>query len=520
VNLERRVRLRYVAVILLLVVGALFIEQATRMTPHVRDQVVSSLNTRFASQVELDALQVGVFPKPTVAGEGVALRYNGRTDVPPLISVRAFSASAGLAGLWRKPIRLKTLHLDGLEIRIPAGGLNPKGMSGGTPNAGHGTTKVIGLDTLLAHQALLEIASADPTKLPRRFEIHNLEMTDFGEGTGATFTAQLTNPKPLGDIQTQGTFGPWQAGNPRLTPIKGDYRFSRADLNTIKGIGGILSSVGNYQGVLERIAVRGRTETPDFSIDVGGQPMPLTTEFEAIVDGTNGNTFLERVEARLRNTTIVARGAVVRSRDVKGREIGLDVSIDRGHIEDLLALAIKATKAPMTGGVTLKTRLVIPAGQASVVDKLRLAGEFDIAHARFSNLDVQKRINFLSRKGKGDEAAQLEDEGPGAVSRLRGRFVMRDASIQFSQLSFAVDGATVQLVGGYNLRTEALDFSGELLLDASLADMTTGFKAIAARIAQPFFRRAGGGSKIPIRVTGTRTNPTFGVDVKRALLPG
>ena len=59
-----------------------------------------------------------------------------------------------------------------------------------------------------------------------------------------------------------------------------------------------------------------------------------------------------------------------------------------------------------------------------------------------------------------------------------------------------------------------------LLLDASLSDMTTGFKSLLLKVAQPFFRRPGGGTKVPIRVAGTPNAPQFGLDVKRALTPG
>ncbi len=521
----------WVTITLVLIVGALLIERATRMTPYVRDQAVAALNAKFASQVELGSLQVSVFPRPAVIGEGVVLRYNGRTDVLPLLAVRGFSSTAGMMGLWRKPLRLNTLDLDGLDIRIPAGGLNPVSPAEPdapragrvapprptTPPSSRGSQTIL-IDRVVAREATLEIASKDSTKLPRRFEIHNLDMAGLGDGAGSQFRARITNPKPRGDIDTSGTFGPWQTDNPRLTPIHGDYTLNGADLNTIKGIGGILDSAGSYRGVLERIDVTGRTETPDFRIDTGGQAVPLTTRFHAVVDGTNGNTWLERVEARLRNTIIIARGAVVRAKDVKGREISLDVAIENGRLEDLLALAIEAVKPPMTGDIRIKTHMVIPAGEESVIDKLELAGEFELAQARFSNLNVQNRINTLSRKGQGDPAGA--DEGESAVSNLRARFVMRNAAIQFSRLTFAVEGAIVQLAGGYHLRSEAIDFSGELLLDASLAEMTTGVRSIAARIAQPFFRRPGGGSKIPIRISGTRTNPSFGMDVKRAFLPG
>ena len=66
--------------------------------------------------------------------------------------------------------------------------------------------------------------------------------------------------------------------------------------------------------MLERIEVKGETDTPDFSVDLAAQPVPLKTTFHAIVDGTNGDTRLERVEARVIETLIVAQGAVCEPR--------------------------------------------------------------------------------------------------------------------------------------------------------------------------------------------------------------
>ena len=106
------------------------------------------------------------------------------------------------------------------------------------------------------------------------------------------------------------------------------------------------------------------------------------------------------------------------------------------------------------------------------------------------------------------------------MSNLSGRFVMARESLRFSNLTFSVPGAVVQLAGTYDLRSEQMNFQGELLTDASLADMTSGYKAVLARLAQPFFRRKGGGSRFPIRIQGPRSKPSFGLDLKKAFLPG
>jgi hypothetical protein len=487
-----------------------------RATPRVRNAVVSALSERFDSEVVIQTLQVGIYPSPQLNGSGLAVRWNGRTDVPPLVRIGTFAASAGIYGLLGTPVRLKSVELDRLEIHVPAGGV---GSSEASPRSAAPARWHNGLivDEIVSHAARLEIASNKPGKLPRVFDIHDLHIQQFGQQDGAAFQAVLTNPTPQGRIETRGRFGPWAREEPRRTPLHGDYTFDDANLDTIKGIGGMLSSRGTYGGTLERIEVTGTTDTPDFSIDIAGRPVPLTTAFKAVVDGTNGDTWLESVDATLIESHIHARGEVVRAEDVKGRHIALDIVVDRARIEDLLALAMKGAKPPLTGPVAIKTKFFLPAGKDDVVRKLRLDGTFSLDKARFTNLDVQRRISTLSQRGQGDETPE---EGESVVSKLQGRFALRNASLRFSDLTFAVPGAIVQLAGSYHLEAESLDFAGHLLLDASLRDTTSGFRAVLATLAQPFFRRPGGGTKLPIRVTGTRAKPLFGLDVKRALLPG
>jgi uncharacterized protein involved in outer membrane biogenesis len=343
----RRRRALLVVFTLILIPGAILLSIATRMTPHVRQRAITALNEQFKSNVDLGSLQISVFPRPEILGTGLVLRHKGRTDVAPLIKIGSYSASAGLWGLISSPLHLKTVELDHLEISIPPGGVH-----GDLPDPSverdatvtrqeakdeRSASKLV-IDQIVSRTARLDIVPRDPGKLPRRFEIHNLAMRGFGDGDGATFDAALTNPTPRGEIVTHGTFGPWQADDPSQTPVRGDYTFKSANLDTIKGIGGTLSSVGTYSGVLERIDVKGETDTPDFSIDIASQPVPLKTRFHAIVDGTNGDTALERVEALVIETLIVAHGAVVRTEDVKGRSVSLDVAIDDGRIEDGLKL--------------------------------------------------------------------------------------------------------------------------------------------------------------------------------------
>ena len=108
------------------------------------------------------------------------------------------------------------------------------------------------------------------------------------------YDATLTNAVPRGEIHSTGTFGPWQTESPGDSSVTGHYTFAHADLNSIRGIGGILSSVGDFKGQLDRIEIDGTTETPDFSLDTAKHGMPLHTKFHAIVDGRAGTPILNR----------------------------------------------------------------------------------------------------------------------------------------------------------------------------------------------------------------------------------
>ena len=515
----KRVLIVLAGVIIALVVAlAVAPEWASRSTPYVRERIVSALDAHFASRVDIDALQVSLVPHPALSGSGLTLRYAGGIDLPPLVHISAFAADASLWGVFAHPIHLGHVKLDGLDVRIPPGGVDLPGLHGGAsaPSAAPRTSIVV--DEIASRHARLELPSHRRDRLPRVFEIEDLSLDGFGRPEGARFRAALTNPIPRGRIDTTGTFGPWVTAAPEQTPVRGTYTFTHANLGDINGIGGTLSSTGTYDGVLERLVVEGQTDTPDFRIDIAGAPVPLSTRFRAIVDGTNGDTWLDRVDARLGQSTIVASGEVVRAQDVKGRRVALDVRMTAARLEDLMRLAVNTPRPPLVGQIDLATRFVLPAGNTPVPDRLQLDGTFALAQAHFTNIDVQRRITLLSQRGRGDDNG--DGTGESVVSNLKGRFTLRGAQLHFSELAFSVPGAQVQLAGTYDLHSQVIDFAGALLMDASLADMTHGIKSVLARLAQPFFRRPGGGSKMPIRISGTRENPSFRIDLRRVLTRG
>jgi hypothetical protein len=197
---------------------------------------------------------------------------------------------------------------------------------------------------------------------------------------------------------------------------------------------------------------------------------------------------------------------------VKGRTVTLDVTMPRARIEDVLKLAVKAKTPPLTGGMRMSTRFVLPPGESDVIERLRLDGRFSLASTKFTNYNVQGKIDELSRRGRGADA---EPNKPSVVSDMEGRFKLAGGVLGLSDLKFGVPGAVVELDGQYALRPETLDFKGMLLLDAKISETVTGFRSILLKVVDPLFRKPGGGSAIPIKIAGERSKPQFGLDLGR-----
>src|ERR1019366_1771755 len=139
----------------------------------------------------------------------------------------------------------------------------------------------------------------------------------------------------------------------------GDYKFDHADLGVYSTVAGILQSTGRFEGELDSITARGEAYVPDFRLKRSGNPVPLRTKYEVLVDGTNGNTTLKPVEATLGSTHFTTSGVVFKHDGDRHRSVKLDVNMPHGHMKDVLRLAMKGDPF-MEGTLNLKTMLEVP----------------------------------------------------------------------------------------------------------------------------------------------------------------
>jgi len=508
-----------------LVAATLMLIAAVPLTSDaLRHRMTRTLSDRLDADVAIGDLHWRVFPRLHAEGTALTVRRRGVTAYPPLITVRSFSVDGYLLGVWRKHVA--RVKLDGLDIQIPPDADdNPATASRESQDSPTSERRRdaraydgVVIDTLEADEAQLAVIPRKASKAPRVWAIHTLRMHNVGMNAAMPFKATVKNAVPPGEIETNGNFGPWRSEDPGATALQGAFTFARADLSVFKGISGILSAHGTFGGVLERIIVDGETTTPDFTISVGGHPFPLNTKYEAIVDGTNGDTYLERIDASFLNSALVAKGAVVDApKGVHGRTVSLDIDMRKGRIEDIMRMAVPTPKPPMTGGLTVVTKFQLPPGDSDVSQRLQLDGAFSILGATFTNYDVQGKIISLSHLSR---ARGRDTPKQNVASNFTGRFKLGGGRLALPDLMFGVPGARVELAGHYALKEETLDFRGRLLMDAKISQTTRGFKSLLLKVVDPLFKRKGGGSSVPIKITGTRGKPEFGLDVGRVFKRG
>jgi hypothetical protein len=511
----RRYRVLGLCVVLLVgaVISAAFYLKT--LGPRLKVRVIQALEDRFDAQVDLKTVDLSVFPQPEVSGEELTIRHKRWTDRHPLIYIRRFKAATDFSTILDRRNRVDLVTLEGLEIHVPPRGRAtlPQNTEANQPVAsaepGHDTTQLRFLiQTIVANGTLLEIEPKAPGKPPLQFEIQQLILHSVGPGQAMAFTAKLNNPKPPGLIGSSGHFGPWQRDDPRSTPVSGDYSFRNADLGVFKGIGGILSSTGNYHGVLQHIEVEGQTDTPGFALKGGGNPVHLTAKFHSVIDGTNGDTILDPVDASFLHSEFICRGGVVQQAGPKGKTVSLDAVTKHGRIEDILALVIGIKKPLLTGNVDFKTKIAIPPSEENVRDKLQLNGQFGVLAATFTSRKIQEPIQTLSNRARGISKKEESTESPQTVaSNLRGSFRLNRGLASFSRLSFQVPGALVDLAGTYNLRSEKIDLKGKFRMQAALSETQSGAKHWLLKPFDRFFKKDGAGFELPIAIAGTKDQP-------------
>jgi hypothetical protein len=460
----------------------------------IRVQAAEILRAEFGADVRFQSFEVSLWPRVHVIARGLVV---GNNAAHPLIRV-----ASAVAESYLLPWHIRTLVLQGLSVRVPT--TRVPVVNAPMPRL------TIRIDEIVSEHAHVEIVPSAGAETPLQLELARLRVKNFVPRRPADFSATVVSSEPHAELQSSGRLGAWNTQDPSLTPLQGTYTMPHCDLAALPGLTGVLSSQGRFQGTLQRLQIAGDANAPQVSLSLSGRPEPLRASFQAVLDTSEGSAAIEHVNGALQSSAFVASGVVHNVQDDRLRDIALDISFSQGRLEDILPMAVKSKKSPISGPFHMHGKLEVLPGAEDILNRLRVDASFDAPDSRFASLDLRERLRNASRKAQGHP----KDAAAGSSrASIRGQVQLSDGVAQFSSLAFDLEGASVQLKGSYQLASERLNLHGELWMAATLSQTAAGAKALFLRAAQPFFRSKRGGSRIPIKITGTRSAPQFALDL-------
>lgn len=495
---EPRVKLRKTLLIVALVAAAVLCVAAVlcaKYWPFSEKAVQEDLAEAADSSVTIRSYHPTYFPSPGCILEGIEFRHGANEF--RLITIDKLIIEGSFSGILTHHV--PRITAAGTRIFIPPFGANTQF---------HSEHSALVVDELVANGAKVEFASDDPQQHPLVFDVHEALLRSVRWGSPIRYRLKFHNPNPPGEISTEGDFGPWADGHPQDTRMSGTYTFERADLGVYGGIAGILSSTGKFDGAFRHINVSGTTDTPDFVVTSGGHQHNLTTRFDAYVDATHGDTFLNRVEARIGRTTLIAQGSITGFPGRKGKLADLRFTSRHGRIEDVLSLFVTANRSPMSGDLSLIAHTQVGHGDQPFLERVKLDGNFGIDEGAFKP-ETQKDVNALSAGARGEN----KDDPETVLTDLKGTVDLSGGVANFHDIAFGVPGATAHLHDTYNVLNHRINLHGEMKVDTKISKTSSGAKALLLKIMDPLFRKKKKGEIVPVHILGTYEKPQFGLDL-------
>ncbi len=484
--------------------------------PFTRQAVTAALQDRFARTVEIRNFRSTYFPPGCIAEE-VRFLQRKHKELPPLITVRTLIVQASYSGMLSFHKRVGQVQVIGLHVLVPP--KSPHGPSDSVmPLTDSSSNNTLAIAEIRADGAVLEFMPSGRDKEPFKLEIHQLILDHVGGNGPIFYRATLLNTEPPGEIRSTGQFGPWNSEAPGSTPVSGSYTFDNANLGVFEGIAGTLSSHGKLGGTLDHIETDGAADVPNFHVSGSSHIVHLSTEFRAVVDGTNGDTQLQNVRSHFQRTTMLSTGGVTGQAGQQGKTVALEMTVKDGRIDDLLSLITEDKVPSMTGSVTLYARVKVPPGPLGFLKKLDLEGDFGVGNERFTNAEVQVPLNRLTESAHGKNKKQEAEDPETVLSNLKGHVSVKNGIATLSDVSFTAPGTLAEIRGTYNLLDKTVNLQGVLHTNGKLSDAASGFKALVLKAVVPFLKKKTV-TIVPFTVTGTSMKPSFALDLdaKRTL---
>jgi len=499
------------AILALIVAGVCLI---AAKWPFTADRVQTELASATSSNVKIRSFRVRYFP-PGCVIEGLELRQTRKSDGPPLLAAGRLDIRANYRGLLFKRIeqmRLEDVRVDmaqrSRQTESRASGANAESTRSGSGSSS--SSDSVTIEEVVVDHGVVEFPRRQQ---PLVFKIDRLTFANFDRRKPITFHVTLENPLPPGQLAVDGQFGPWNSSDIAATQISGSYRFTNANLGSLGGIAGTLSSQGGFAGEAKDLHVQGTTNVPNYEVKSVGHPVHLRTEFQAKVNCTNGDVDLQSVRGEFEKTSFAVAGEIAGQANPRAKMAMLQVNDAGGRVEDWLRLLAPDAMPPMTGPISFQARLKVPGGTAPFLRRVWLAGDFELTGVGFTKEKSQRGADELSLRARGQKIPNDKVALPKILGTLSGHVELIDGVANFSTLTFALPGAVANVHGTYSFVDERVDLHGQLRVDTKFSKTAGGPKGLFTRASEALFAKSrGDGEILPVKMTGTYDQPSYGLD--------
>ena len=467
--------------------------------PFTSERMANSLAGSTGSRVRFNRFRQTFLPHPGCNMEEVTFERGTQT----LARVRELKVVGSWAALFALQHYISVLDLERAEVRLPSQVPAPEP----PPGAKQSQTTI---GELRANGAVLQIEREAQESGPLTLTFPKLHLRNVSKENAIGFDIDVGIPQPNGRLLASGSIGPWQG---RQTKTKGSFRIRDAKLGGFENLDGAVSAEGEFKGLLEKIQVTGHTDTPDFRVK--RHRIHLQTDYSATVNASNGNVSLDSIVARFLRTVLQAKGGFDTKQGGSGKTVWADFSSDRARIEDLMRLVTMGDQPAMNGPITLQAHAELPPGEGKFLRKLRLDGDFTITNANFTKARTQAKVSEMSARSRGRDVGEDEPTPERALSDLKGHVVLRDGTATLSRVSFALPGAIAHGGGTYDLISKKVNLSGQVAMDATVSEASSGLKSVLLKPFNAIFKRKNAGAVLPVSVTGYYPRPKFQVSLGR-----
>ncbi len=486
-------------------VAALMVAAVTALTlhwPFSDANVRASLEEGFGGQVTFASYQEVYWPHPGLIAEGITLRRSADPAVPPLATAQRLVVTDRWTTVLTLQHRLRLIKLQGVKVTIPAAG-SPARLADFPPgNDSDFSGPTTFLEMVKVEDAMLEVdEAAGNFVLP----VSSLEMENVMSGRPATFSVDVKLQQPAAAIHASGSLGPLHSTRLAEMPLAVNFTVTQLQLADIGAMDGALNATGKLNGTLGAIAVEAQTQTDGFAVS-GGAPTAVQASVSAVVNGLNADIQLRGIDGQTGNTRMHVAGAVAG----QPKQANLQIGIEQGRLEDVMrpftAQAPAMTAALRGSG---RVRITPSVDGVSFLDRVDMDAQFSLADARITDRESQTSLSAFSARARGLKT----QDGAVSLTVTCGPVALRHGFARTQDLAITLPGAEIHMVGGFDLKRQKADLTGNLTMKPEIQAVTTGVNAALLKPLSPLFRhgrKPDAVTVVPIQVTGTKTYKVTG----------